>query len=460
MYPHRCWRLVKALCARVAIQRGAQCLSTSLPVTGVKRPKILERGPAGAVSKVSDEPPPQTPKLLKSLSDDPELESSLVGPTTVMKLRMAAIREELGYLISKDFPLPDTLTRDQWQRLLSLTDKEIRVRYLDAVVQEVEEEAFESLKETDKTISQRFVFTEQMFSNLVEMEPDMLRERVATIQQTYDELFQLGELLPYIFRDEHLHELIETNSWTKLQRSLSFLGHLRIARLNNLIDRRVRIAKGKEIKARVLEQRAQNKHLTYGLGHNTILLRTFQSKIRTLGEWYEAREFHSWGQPLVIDLAFVKHLSVKEMKSLAFKEISFALLYNRQAKVPLPIYLCNFNPKCPKCRILLKAIPNFGPSVCTEKSYLDLFPKENLLYLSPDSTNDLNEIDGSEVFLIGGLVDKTSESHDNYTLTAAKKHGIRHARLPLRQHIGYVFLFPAHFLYTFFLFLLLDWAVN
>ena len=40
-----------------------------------------------------------------------------------------------------------------------------------------------------------------------------------------------------------------------------------------------------------------------------------------------------------------------------------------------------------------------------EKPFYELFPKPDIVYLSPESPNVLREIDHSKVYIIGGLVD-------------------------------------------------------
>lgn len=59
------------------------------------------------------------------------------------------------------------------------------------------------------------------------------------------------------------------------------------------------------------------------------------------------------------------------------------------------------------------------------------------LYLTPDSRTDLLEYNPDDVYIIGGIVETAGDVP--YTLTKAKKLGIRHARLPTKRTVGYVF---------------------
>ncbi len=59
------------------------------------------------------------------------------------------------------------------------------------------------------------------------------------------------------------------------------------------------------------------------------------------------------------------------------------------------------------------------------------------LYLTPDSRTDLLEYNPDDVYIVGGIVETAGDVP--YTLTKAKKLGIRHARLPTKRTVGYVF---------------------
>nr|XP_020671308.1 tRNA methyltransferase 10 homolog A isoform X2 [Pogona vitticeps] len=61
--------------------------------------------------------------------------------------------------------------------------------------------------------------------------------------------------------------------------------------------------------------------------------------------------------------------------------------------------------------------------------YSELVKKEDLVYLTSDSPDILNDLDESKAYIIGGLVDHNH--HKGITYKRAQEEGIRHAQLPL-----------------------------
>ncbi|NWH99610.1 TM10B methyltransferase, partial [Tichodroma muraria] len=71
----------------------------------------------------------------------------------------------------------------------------------------------------------------------------------------------------------------------------------------------------------------------------------------------------------------------------------------------------------------------------TPESYLDLFPLEAIVYLTPDSENGkyLTYIDPDKVYVLGGLVDESI--HKQLTLRRAREQCLQTARLPIREYM-------------------------
>ncbi|XP_010175195.1 tRNA methyltransferase 10 homolog B, partial [Antrostomus carolinensis] len=69
----------------------------------------------------------------------------------------------------------------------------------------------------------------------------------------------------------------------------------------------------------------------------------------------------------------------------------------------------------------------------TQESFLDLFPLDAIVYLTPDSENVLEDIDPNKVYVLGGLVDESI--HKKLTLQRAQEQSLQTARLPIREYM-------------------------
>ncbi|XP_061525875.1 tRNA methyltransferase 10 homolog B isoform X3 [Phycodurus eques] len=69
----------------------------------------------------------------------------------------------------------------------------------------------------------------------------------------------------------------------------------------------------------------------------------------------------------------------------------------------------------------------------TERSCLDIFPPERVVYLSPDAEEALERVDHDDVYVLGGLVDESVQK--TLSLSRAKELGVRAARLPIDEHM-------------------------
>ncbi|KFP70933.1 tRNA methyltransferase 10 B, partial [Acanthisitta chloris] len=74
----------------------------------------------------------------------------------------------------------------------------------------------------------------------------------------------------------------------------------------------------------------------------------------------------------------------------------------------------------------------------TPESYLDLFPLDAIIYLTPDSQNVLEDIDPDKVYVLGGLVDESIHKvacPKNLTLRRAQEQCLQTARLPIQEYM-------------------------
>lgn len=89
-----------------------------------------------------------------------------------------------------------------------------------------------------------------------------------------------------------------------------------------------------------------------------------------------------------------------------------------------------FNVKYRDCLELDKNLVND-----TAKSYTELFPKEQLVYLSKDSHKTMYKYNPDKVYIIGNIIDSGYQLDQFASYTQAKKDGIECLRLPLDEYI-------------------------
>jgi len=69
----------------------------------------------------------------------------------------------------------------------------------------------------------------------------------------------------------------------------------------------------------------------------------------------------------------------------------------------------------------------------SEESYLTLFDPDEVVYLTPDSPNELGQLNKDKVYVIGGLVDHQLRKYKTRTRAEAKQ--VTTARLPIDKYM-------------------------
>ncbi|XP_077357700.1 tRNA methyltransferase 10 homolog B isoform X2 [Festucalex cinctus] len=140
------------------------------------------------------------------------------------------------------------------------------------------------------------------------------------------------------------------------------------------------------------------------------------------------------GLKVCIDLSMSHRMSDKETSRLAAQ---LRRLYgsNKRASKPFHLFLTSLGEDS---RLLAECVRmNAGflnyTMERTEQSCLDIFPPENIIYLSPDAEEALERVDQDKVYVLGGLVDESVQK--TLSLCRAKEAGVHAARLPIDQYM-------------------------
>ena len=112
------------------------------------------------------------------------------------------------------------------------------------------------------------------------------------------------------------------------------------------------------------------------------------------------------GDMLVIDCGFENEHAREHYLLNLIDQVQYLFADIHHYHSPSFVYLCNlasngrlkaeFDRRAPLDNLCFES---------TQSSYLDIFPREKLIYLSPDSNNEMTEYEHDAVYIIGGIID-------------------------------------------------------
>uniref|UniRef100_A0A914XQR6 SAM-dependent MTase TRM10-type domain-containing protein n=1 Tax=Plectus sambesii TaxID=2011161 RepID=A0A914XQR6_9BILA len=284
-----------------------------------------------------------------------------------------------------------------------------------------------------------------------------------------DKLIKQIELLAYVH--DRIPSEIGDRDWSRLltiRTTNGIISHLNYMLINEKKKANDRLKKEarrskehKEAKERVIEdmeEREARGEIVYSLSKNNMLLRMSRLRQSITENAKLASMLRLGATPtLLVDCDFLPKLSDKALGRTGV-QMQYLLSENLSHVEPWNIDFVNFNRDTERMRdfifsyltALRDDLPEEEksqyPRVETQlinRSYMDLYPREKLIYLSPDAREELGEIDNDSVYILGGIVDvdcmNTVGSPDaiepRVTLAKAKKDGIKARRLPLDRYV-------------------------
>ncbi|XP_066997570.1 tRNA methyltransferase 10 homolog A isoform X2 [Anabrus simplex] len=134
---------------------------------------------------------------------------------------------------------------------------------------------------------------------------------------------------------------------------------------------------------------------------------------------------------VAIDLSFDDLMTDKAL-SKCVKQVGHCYSLNRRAKNPMQLYITSFNGKSKEQMAKNVGYGNWDIHFRTE-NYLDIFKKDDVVYLCSESENVLSSLSEDKVYVIGGLVDHNA--HKGLTFRLAEEHNINHCQLPLQKYL-------------------------
>uniref|UniRef100_A0A146LVF6 RNA (guanine-9-)-methyltransferase domain-containing protein 1 n=1 Tax=Lygus hesperus TaxID=30085 RepID=A0A146LVF6_LYGHE len=273
------------------------------------------------------------------------------------------------------------------------------------------------------------------YDTLTEGDENLLK-KLKLIMLEVDVMRQEGHAVPTAISTDRWRELLIVPSRSQRMKQLRFWA---INEKKKSKDKDKKARKRQERLALLDEQQSSSDegHIKYGFNGSTIFLRIYDSAI---DKWNNSRlvEAMMFGQPLVIDCSYEKYMNIKEASNSAL-QLSYVFAENRAHVSPFNVHFCNADRNGLMMSKLHKMIPTLYnddfPVNVIEKSYLDVFPKEKLVYLTPHCREELLTYNHDDVYIIGAMVDKVN--NEPLSLAKAKAEGLRMAKLPLDRYLDW-----------------------
>ncbi|XP_020855524.1 tRNA methyltransferase 10 homolog C [Phascolarctos cinereus] len=167
---------------------------------------------------------------------------------------------------------------------------------------------------------------------------------------------------------------------------------------------------------------------------NTFLLPLNDRALKAEWDWRNAQAM-IFGQPLVFDMAYENFMPQRDLKNTVCQLLESEGA-NRKNIDPFHIYFCNLKVGGAYHKELIYRYKEKWEQLLlttTEKSPVDTFPRESLIYLTADSPNVMTTFRHDKIYIIGSFVDKCSQPRISYA--NAKRLKIASERLPLDQYL-------------------------
>lgn len=241
-----------------------------------------------------------------------------------------------------------------------------------------------------------------------------------------------GRQTPQEITDEELQTLADLTTNSAKKKYLKFLAKREKVKITRKVKQEKKNAeRGQRAALKGDEGDGEEK----GLKNKSFLLQFWNRSFDNLQGWRCAQAM-IYGQPLIFDMSYEGNMSRREVDN-TVSQLMEVEGWNRRAADPYHLHFCNMQPDSYCQQQLIK---RYGAEVwdrliitCTEKQHIELFPPEQLVYLTADSPNVLRHYDHNKVYIVGGMVDRKIQS--GLSLANAKRLKLATARLPLNEYL-------------------------
>lgn len=240
---------------------------------------------------------------------------------------------------------------------------------------------------------------------------------------------------PATLSDEKWEHLLGLGSRSARMKYYSFLWQVEKRSESQQLKKEEKREATKERLAIQREHTAANPHIAYGLNHCSMFLRIYD---QTIDHWNNHKLIRAmqYGPKIIIDCSYDSFMTPQEASNAA-KQFMLCFAENRADDDPFDMHFCNVDMETHSMKTLHKFIPKMlepaFPVNVHSGNVTEVFPKEQLVYLTPHCRTDLQEYNPDDIYIIGGMVDK--KNNEPLSLAKAKRQGLRMARFPLDRYL-------------------------
>ncbi|XP_005386379.1 PREDICTED: mitochondrial ribonuclease P protein 1 [Chinchilla lanigera] len=254
-------------------------------------------------------------------------------------------------------------------------------------------------------------------------------DTVAATRELIEMWRLLGRNVPEHITEEELKTVMECTSKSAQRKYLKYLYIKENLKRAKLLKKEMKAAAKKEAqKANLFETTEENKE------QNFLFLR-FWDRHKNIAMGWKGAQAMQFGQPLVFDMSYSNYMKPKDLQN-TVSQLLESEGCNRRDIDPFHIYFCNLEIGSAYHRELVRYYGEKWDKLlitATEKSYVDLFPKDNIIYLTADSPNVMTTYKHDKIYIVGSFVDKNIQS--GVSLAKAKQLNLATERLPLDKYL-------------------------
>ncbi|GAB1609673.1 mitochondrial ribonuclease P protein 1 homolog, partial [Argonauta hians] len=268
-----------------------------------------------------------------------------------------------------------------------------------------------------------------------------MKKKLKILQLEYEVLKQLGAFrIPEKMTDKLWLEMLDFPTSSARRRHYRYLRKIEVSTLAKELKKKKKAMEQQQAAAAAVVE--ENGEVVPGQSEpktiesmNTIFMFVRKS---TMNKFYYSRMAHSmvYGQPIIFDMSYEKSMRKQDICRLSEQ---FLMCYgsNKIHQDPFHFVLSSNESTSLFQNFLDNSRRNkdeeYFMMTNSDQHYLDLYPKENLVYLTPDAPSVLKKFDHNAIYIIGGLVDKVNPKP--LTLAKAKRERLKMAKLPLDNYI-------------------------